>query len=411
MRTETNVIAGRASGSRRASGYRPELDGVRAIAILSVMILHSELWVSWRLDGLARGVDLFFVLSGFLITSLLIDEHDVAGGIGKRRFYGRRALRILPVLGATLLLCAIIAPHMGARTVAAYPRSALIVLGFGTNWFVPKVEMLLGHTWSLALEEQYYLVWPLVLGLLLRARVRRERAALGMLLVAGGVAGVRAVYYHLLHGTGAWTGGPTERAGLHAMYAWSRADGVIIGSALALLMCSSYGSVVKKLLRDRSLACAALIGSAAIYAQSALKNPTSYDSIFVLDILFAIVIGHVVADAASPVARSLRFPLLRGIGKISYGLYLYHLPLVFLVNGRYSGARAAAIAWGGSFTLAISSYYVLEKPILRLKRLLAAAPAARTLQPTSTMSVVIPARRPVEVVAPSRLSISRPAQS
>jgi peptidoglycan/LPS O-acetylase OafA/YrhL len=368
---------------RERSRYRPELDGLRGVAILAVMAIHSGLFFPRpRLDGLARGVDLFFVLSGFLITSLLVAERESYGRISRRRFYARRALRILPALALALVLADLVAKSIGANIAAAYPRSALIALGFSTNFLQTKVSMLLGHTWSLAIEEQYYLVWPLVLAVLLRKRVRLEMAAVGVLAAAAGVAAMRAVYYHALGGTGAWSG-LNESGGMHAMFAWSRGDGVLLGSALALLLSSKYGHAVKDALRDRALVAAAIVGAVAIVARTALRDPAAYDSILLLDICFALVIGHVVSDSTSFVSRALRFPALRGIGKISYGLYLYHLPLFFLTRGLYPPLTAAAISWGAAFGLAITSFYVVERPILGLKRRLSAPVPAVALGTTS----------------------------
>src|SRR6266480_5536075 len=150
--------------------YRPGLDGLRALAIIGVLLYHAG--VGWMPGGLL-GVDLFFVVSGFLITSLLIAELQNAGRIALGAFYRRRALRLLPALAAVLFVTVVMIGTFWPQEVARFRGDLVASFGYVTNWwFIVRHESYFiasgrpspfQHLWSLALEEQFYLVWPLAL--------------------------------------------------------------------------------------------------------------------------------------------------------------------------------------------------------------------------------------------------------
>src|ERR1044072_1415372 len=170
-------------------GYRPWLDGLRGIAITAVFIHHLQhfIYQGDRLFGWlflpfgSLGVDIFFVLSGFLITTLLLEEHASTNTINLKKFYIRRALRLLPALFVLLAFTALFAllflPFSEATTTA---RLSIIAIFYGTNWALAFGERsdLLGHLWSLAVEEQFYVIWPLALMLVLRFGLARRRLVL-----------------------------------------------------------------------------------------------------------------------------------------------------------------------------------------------------------------------------------------
>src|SRR5579885_2477102 len=141
-------------------GYRPWLDGLRGLAILAVFVYHLQL-----ITGGFLGVDVFFVLSGFLITSLLLEEWQRRGTISFPRFYMRRALRLLPAFFAFLLACFVYIVIFRPDEVAAFRKEALVAACYVSNWpTLHQVPMpTLGHAWSLSLEEQFYFLWPLLL--------------------------------------------------------------------------------------------------------------------------------------------------------------------------------------------------------------------------------------------------------
>jgi peptidoglycan/LPS O-acetylase OafA/YrhL len=201
-------------------GYRPALDGLRAVAVLAVLTYH----VGW-IPGGFLGVDVFFMLSGFLITTLLCEEHARTGTISIRRFYVRRARRLLPALVLFLLICGGIL--FVTRPSAFWPTlggNLLGVLSYGANWLIIYWRGLgvFGHTWSLAIEEQFYLAWPLLLlGLLRGARPR--------LIVAGLVTAAA--------GSLAWRLAlALDGASFARLYAATdtHADGLLVGAALAV---------------------------------------------------------------------------------------------------------------------------------------------------------------------------------
>src|SRR5579875_1756575 len=175
------------SGSEcpRRLGRRPVLDGLRGVAILLVMLTHTSV-----LPNGYVGVDLFFALSGLLITTLLYEEWDRCGRISLRRFYGRRARRLLPALGLLIVVALIVDMVCYPMTGWPFAKKALTSLLFVNNWIAATGHASdlgsLNPTWSLAQEEQFYLVWPLVLVLLLRCRAR-PRLVAAMLLVAIGL--------------------------------------------------------------------------------------------------------------------------------------------------------------------------------------------------------------------------------
>ena len=367
--------------TRRIS-YRPELDGIRAIAILGVLVFHIQLmWFTHlRGDSGLLGVDLFFVLSGFLITSLLLDEHATTRTFSKSRFYGRRALRLLPALMLALLLGAFVTHLYGNGNGALpYRRAAFASLFFSGNWFGDKLGVLT-PTWSLGLEEQYYLLWPLGLALALRRGVRTTRLALFTAALAGSFAAMRSALDHGVFSHASW---------VVVARGWSRADGVLIGTTLALVLTRDRHPVVDRILRDRGLMAASLVCVCGVSVRAAFANRATWDWILLLDCCFALLIGHVFLDARTPLSHLLRTPPLPSIGRISYGIYVFHWPIFFwarhAIPNRLTAAGAALV---GTLCLAGLSFNLIERPALHLK--------ARLARPRSTRNKTRERPRPPE---------------
>ena len=219
------------SGRRRAAafrlGYRPELDGLRGVAVLAVMAYHCGL--CRFVPGGFLGVDLFFVLSGFLITALLLREHQQTGRIHLPRFYLRRALRLLPALFVMLAVCCLWAALRTKpdRAVVIY-RAAALTACHAANaapcWSMPMD--LLGHAWSLSLEEQFYFVWPILLVVLLRLGANRRRIAWLVLIGIVASALVRVALW-----ASPWPAGPATAATSLV----ARADSLLAGCLVGLL--------------------------------------------------------------------------------------------------------------------------------------------------------------------------------
>ena len=305
------------SASVRPLGHVPALDGLRGVAILLVLANHS----GWHLLGGGLGVDLFFCLSGFLITALLLGEWSERGSVSFADFYRRRALRLLPAL---LLVSAV--------TLALYPegyRQALIGVTYVANFARLSGEGLgaFTHFWSLAQEEQFYLVWPLVLITALRFP-RVILPTLGLLFVAISLHGLTASSYERL-----WYG-PDMHSG-----------GLVLGAVAAILYVRGVN-----LRMPVGLAVLAGIACVAVFSES--------NAGLVLPV-FAVAGSVVVLAVAQGSLRSLELRPLRYAGKISYGLYLWHYP-VFIVLGWELGLPV-------SIGCAVLSYRYVEQPFLRRK--------------------------------------------
>jgi peptidoglycan/LPS O-acetylase OafA/YrhL len=329
-------------GQEERVGYRPALDGLRGIAVLLVVLTHSGLP---HLDQAGSvGVTLFFVLSGFLITRLLSDERERTGRINFRRFYARRARRLFPALG--LLLIAVTASLL-------YDHQSLLpvvlVAGYSSNIANATGHSLgsLDHAWTLSLEEQFYLLWPLLTLVL----VRRRNPALVLLIAAALSAALRS---------GLWLSGvPIFRV----YYAPdTRADAILIGCALAF---------VATRVNTRWLRCGAVASAVLLVAACAV--PWS--------ILIWLLIPLPLASAAL-ILWSERHPPkiliwrpLVATGKISYGLYLWNYPVSNAVHFTPLWARTIVFLVC-SFAMAVLSWYVIERPFRqRPARVTAAASA------------------------------------
>jgi peptidoglycan/LPS O-acetylase OafA/YrhL len=350
--------------------YRPELDGVRAFAVLAVMLLHSwpflpTLHVAGRaynyLGGFL-GVDVFFVLSGYLITTLLLREERARGTIRLGAFYARRALRLLPALFVALVLAAAVVAIIGRNPASnrPYAESAFVTLAYVANWFQARESLgILNHTWSLAIEEQYYLVWPAVL--LLATRFVRSKRAIAILLLAA--AGAIAILRFLV-----FDAGHHELAALSTV---TRGDGVVIGSALAVAL-STETPRLRRVLERGSTPLVATLFIVVTSAFVAWNSPFLYrGGLLAVNLATAALIGHLAVRMHSLAKRFLSSRPLPTIGRISYGIYLFHVPINYLIHREpvgMTGPLSAVLMFVASIVFAFASYRVLEQPILRLKK-------------------------------------------
>ena len=332
--------------------HRPELDGLRGIAILIVLGAHTGV-PGFADGGGGAGVTLFFVLSGYLITSLLLAEKARTGRVDLRAFYIRRALRLFPALAAVLVVVAIIAAAglmpQTAREGVDYRVVVLGVIFYVVNWVAVAGQSIgmLGHAWSLAVEEQFYILWPTLL--LFGLRFGRTRLVLVILLLAF----LDTPYRLLLDLNG---------GSMHVFVGTdSRGDALLLGCVLALLETRWHVAV----------GWAGLLGLALVAAL------WPGDPGLGLQIMFipaaAIVSTLAVAGCPSILAwRPLAF-----VGRISYGLYLWHGLVIWW-----------ALPWPAAVPLSIAiacvSYFALERRFLRLKdRFGRARPGPATLSEPS----------------------------
>ncbi|WP_433966854.1 acyltransferase family protein [Tunturiibacter gelidiferens] len=368
--------AAQPKGIAPATQHNAALDGLRGVAILSVMLYHftgtykgaNPLLRLWSLVAGAgwMGVDLFFVLSGFLITGILYDtahaEHKV------RNFYARRALRIFPLFYAVLFGLLLLTPvlHMHWRSEHLlyffYLSNAdhLLVPHFQS----PSQWVNLGHLWSLAVEEQFYLLWPFVVW-----RVK-NRTTLLRIILAVLVAG--PILRALLIATGM---DALEMSRLLV----TRADSLLFGGGVALLARAPSADRIpteRILITSVSLLAILLYVAHGPEASSAWIATVGYSAIAMC---FASLI-FLAQEGSNWVTALFDRPLLRFFGRYSYGLYLFHgLYFVYLrhLAGRiehlmHSGllAQLLIVVFGFLFSivLAVLSYHFFEAPILTLKR-------------------------------------------
>ena len=371
-------------GERR---YVAGLDGIRALAVTGVLLFHFG--VSGTSGGLL-GVDVFFVLSGFLITSLLVQEWSATGTLRFGAFYARRARRLLPGL---LLLLVVVAAYAAwfaePDTLVSLRGDALSTLGYVANWhFVlsdqgyfhqtgPPSPLL--HTWSLAVEEQFYLVWPAVCWVVLRRWGRRGLAVAALTGVALSVAATL-----VLAGTG---------AGTDRLYYGTdvRAQEVMVGALLAVLgpRLSRWrlGSVRRPehqvgsaRVRQAVLAAMGTFGLVGIlvmfHGVSGTGDFLYHGGFLVVAIATAALVALVVHQPGAAVPRLLSLSPLRYLGRISYGVYLYHFPLFLMITAPRTGLHGTALLaarLAATVALAALSFHLVELPV-RDRRLFSAVP-------------------------------------
>jgi len=367
------------------AGRMPELDGLRGLAILFVVWHNAGLtWYHHRPGFLAElfsisanmgwvGVQLFFVLSGFLITGILLDEKGRSRQLFK--FYMRRALRILPLYYSVLLLAFVVLPLLGAAPAWLDQDRARQVWywTFLINWAAPVIGGgdTLAHFWSLAVEEQFYLLWPLLvvfmrrsalfwscLGLIATAVILRE-----WLIVRDAEFAQEAAYQFT---AARWDALAT--GGLLALALRQRALFDRLARWSVLAVCAVLGYMV--------LAIALFHNYAAVEPGIAAMNQTVVALLFALLIFFALA-----QDPDRVVPRCLRLAPLRKAGKYSYAIYVFHVPMIHV----WGSLRAALPGWSSapsllmvladiaavftlSAALALVSWRFLEAPLLRLKR-------------------------------------------
>jgi peptidoglycan/LPS O-acetylase OafA/YrhL len=343
-------------------GYLRSLDGLRGVLILMVLVCHGGLLPNGY--GFVA-VNAFFVLSGFLITCLLVLEYDQSNDISLRRFYLRRALRLLPALVTMLFVFMVIAYLTDSSTeVFQEMHQALWALFYSTNlaqilqaYPVGHAEPF-AHTWSLSLEEQFYFVWPLLLLFLLRRNSRNSLLCWIMLGVYLSV-GTRILLYLGTNLSGRLTrlGGGLD----------TRADSLLLGCLVGVLISSnllprSDGFV-------KTLNVLAIISSGGLIIMGVFNSYSS--RMICIGWLLASVFATILITCLASISSGLphRFfenPLLVYLGRISYGLYVWHFPiLVFMQRLQLPWRNLMYLP--PVFLVVLASYYLIERPCLRLK--------------------------------------------
>ena len=347
------------------------LDGIRGIAIVLVVLVHSgnSLWPRarpWLCRGGPLGVHLFFVLSGFLITTVLLDEADRRGGIDLRDFAGRRARRLVPallVLAGALIVLALLRPRLPLRLAAS---SAVYMLSFTSNWEInghplPLVRRAFGpagmttevlHTWSLAIEVQFYAMWAAALWFAVRRGWSLRRIATLTAAVVAGIVAARIVAYER----------DTDWLRLY-FSTWSRLDVPLIGALAALAVRAGWLSR-----RARELTVAGALGLAAFVAVAFLTTwslPALPLGLYAgLALCGALAVAAVVVSPGTTFARGLGWRPLVLLGTISYSLYLWHYPIFWTIERRdpaWPGPVRMLVGIGLALAASAASYLLVER--------------------------------------------------
>ena len=344
--------------------YVPELDGLRGLAIIIVILFHAN--VSFFSGGFI-GVDIFFVLSGFLITSLLIQEFDSTGTIKLNYFYMRRALRLGPALLLLLItFCILSFLLLNEEKATRNLIDALISLVYLSNWaraFNFHPPDFLGHTWSLSIEEQFYILWPIILLLLLRAKKKNRLHIICFAAMAALVSWLLRIYFVM-------SDVPLERVynGLD-----TRTDSLMVGCVLGVLISSRLISEKVKDALSRWLKYIAPFSMVLLlflsFTSNWQDNRIYYLGFFVVELLVAILILDIIINKNSMARKILAMRWLVWVGSISYGLYLWHY-LVFrtMFALGFNGLMVVLLGTFVTFIIAICSYSFLERPMLKFKK-------------------------------------------
>jgi peptidoglycan/LPS O-acetylase OafA/YrhL/CubicO group peptidase (beta-lactamase class C family) len=343
--------------------YIPGLDGLRALAVLAVLLYHADLPVY----GGFLGVESFFVISGFLITALLLADWDAHGRVRLGHFWWRRARRLLPALFALLAGVALLTAALLPGELARLGGEILAALAYVTNWhliaggqpYFDAVERpsLLRHLWSLAVEEQFYLAWPLLFAggmRLLGSRRLGALALLGALVSAALMAALGAdepsrVYY-----------GTDTRAG-----------GLLLGVALAFVWAPGRAPALARPGAGAALDAAGFVALAGLlWAYVALDDghPLLYrGGVALVAVATAVVVAAATHPAARLLPRLLELPALRWVGVRSYSLYLWHWPIFMVTRPGLDvpadGPALQAARFAAAFALAALSYRWIELPV------------------------------------------------
>lgn len=339
--------------------YLPGLDGLRAIAVVAVMIYHAN--HDW-LKGGFLGVEVFFVISGYLITLLLIGEHERSGTVNLGEFWKRRFRRLLPALYVMLILLAVYVTLIYVSRREEIRGDLVAAVTYVSNWYQIIVGQGYGagekfvplrHLWSLAVEEQFYLVWPLVmLALLRRSRGRLPSVGLRLMLASVTIAAIVAAIY--VPGATAATcnvegfrNGWATIAGKcvnvnETLYlgSLSRAGGLLLGAGFAMLWRPL--AVVRGPLRDkgRRLDVLAVLGMGVLgflfwtmwLVEGQVYNPALFRGGFLLTGVATVFLIAAATHAGAVAGDLLGNPVLAWIGKRSYGLYLFHWPIYQIIR-------------------------------------------------------------------------------
>ena len=339
--------------------YRPEIDGLRAIAVGAVILYHAQITILGHqpFKGGFIGVDIFFVISGYLITSIILKELVNKGTFSFKYFYERRARRILPVLIFVILVSLPIAwMYLLPSNLLVFSKSILYSLGFSSNFYfhysgleysVEGLQHPFLHTWSLSVEEQYYILFPIVLLIIFKY----FKKYLIHILILGFVISL---------GLADWSSRNYPSASFYFLHTrmWELLAGSILAYFEITLVYRSQNRILNLVLPFIGLI---LIGHSIIFFNDEMYHPSFYTLSSIIGVCLIIWFSN----KKEIITKILSTKLFVGIGLISYSLYLWHYPIfVFAAKLNISGGNIFIKLLMGVFVLILSilSYYLIEKP-------------------------------------------------
>ncbi len=325
-------------------GYEPSLDGIRAFSVIAVMLYHAD--IAW-LPGGFLGVEVFFVVSGFLITSLLIEERESTRSIDLKQFWIRRARRLLPALVVMLSATAVYVAFFAKDSAPDFRRDVLPSLGYFSNWwqiyavdtpyFAASSLPVLRHLWSLAVEEQWYLIWPLLFTVVFGAKWMRPRIS-GALLIAcsGAIMFTTALRFVQDNET---------RTNFLYLSTITRSSGLLLGAAVAMLwrpwrknsLPSWWRSSISDAFAITSIAVIGVLMATVHVADQRLYQ----GGLAATTVASAVIVAVVMRPNGLFVKKFFSQDLFVEIGRRSYGLYLWHWPIFVVAHARDSSNRLA----------------------------------------------------------------------
>lgn len=352
--------------SETRMGYLPALDGVRALSVVAVILYHAG--IEWIPGGFI-GVEVFFVVSGFLITSLMIDEQHIKGKIDLKQFWIRRFRRLMPALLTMLLVTLVAASFFAQDSAVDFRRDVGPAIGYFSNWwqifavdtpyFAANSLPILRHLWSLAVEEQWYVLWPVLFAFVLgNKRIPKRVSAVVIGLLAVGVMAGTAL---------AFVADDETRINFLYLSTLTRSSGLLLGAAFACAW-RPWEKSVKRMavLRSISADIVAVVSVATlgfIAATVDVADEQLYKGwLAAATVASALIVAVVVRQGKSLTKKVLSIPLLVEIGRRSYGLYLWHWP-IFVVSGARLSPMRLAVALTATVIINEFVYQFIETPI------------------------------------------------
>lgn len=344
------------------SAYVQELDGLRAIAVMLVLVLHADPTLQFFPGGFI-GVDIFFVLSGYLITTNLLREYINNGEVSLKWFFIRRLARLWPALFAMLIVITLaditINGQIQARTLKELAIASLHISNWARAFDVLPMHYF-GHTWSLAIEEQFYLLWPAVVVCLWNGRDKLRRLTYLALVITG----LSVLWLAFLQ---------QEGASINRMYNGldTRVMGLMSGAVLSLMrfrvvLPATSGGAKSKIRGSHYLllTCSLLCVSTPFWMRYDAYYMYPY-GLLLVSVGMCCILQIVLNNQFQRLNAVLRYKPLVYLGVISYGLYLWHYP-VFQIVRSFGATVLQTLLIGGSaaFLISVLSYGLLERPLL-----------------------------------------------